>query len=302
MKNLISIRDWSREEMTDLLDKADDHLKHLRTRSGFENRMRGKIVINAFFEDSTRTRTSFEMAALRLGAKTVSFSASSSSLKKGESFEDTLKTLAMMHPDFFVIRAGEKNMPELAQRHMPCPVLNAGNGTDEHPTQALLDALTLRGHFGRIEGLTVAICGDIRHSRVAGSNILLLEKFGAEIRLVGPESLLPANRNNGPQQFTEIEDGIAGADAVMMLRIQKERLDNNLEIDDAEYFRRYGLTQERLARAAPHAVVLHPGPMNRGVEIAGEIADDPRRSLIWKQVESGVALRMACLETCAEAV
>ncbi|TNE29650.1 MAG: aspartate carbamoyltransferase catalytic subunit [Alphaproteobacteria bacterium] len=293
--SITSITLLSRDEITALLDQADAHLDAIRLGKKTAPALEGKIVLNGFFEDSTRTRVSFETAALRLGAKVINFSAAASSLKKGETFDDTLKTLAMMHPDAFVVRAGEDDMPERAKAFMPCPVLNAGNGTKEHPTQALLDALVLRRHFGKLDGLKIAICGDIRHSRVAGSNILLLQKFGADIRLVGPEILLPSPQA-GIRQFTEMDDGIAGADAVMMLRIQKERLQQNLEMSDADYFKHYGLTQQRLRHAAEHAVVLHPGPMNRGVEIAGDVADDEHRSLILQQVEAGVAVRMACLE------
>lgn len=293
--SITSITPFSRDDITILLDQADIYLDAIRLGKKIAPALDGKIVLNGFFEDSTRTRVSFETAALRLGAKVINFSAAASSLKKGETFNDTLKTLAMMHPDAFVVRAGEDDMPDRAKKIMPCPVLNAGNGTKEHPTQALLDALVLRRHFGRLEGLKIAICGDIRHSRVAGSNILLLQKFGAQLRLVGPESLLPAPQKD-IKQFIEIDDGIAGADAVMMLRIQKERLQKNLEMSDADYFKHYGLTHGRLRHAAEHAVVLHPGPMNRGVEIADDVADDEHRSLILQQVEAGVAVRMACLE------
>lgn len=293
--SITSITPLSRDDITALLDQADIYLEDIRLGKKIAPALDGKIVLNGFFEDSTRTRVSFETAALRLGGKVINFSAAASSLKKGETFDDTLKTLAMMRPDAFIVRAAADDMPERAKKIMPCPVLNAGNGTTEHPTQALLDALVLRRHFGKLDGLKIAICGDIRHSRVAGSNILLLQKFGAELRLVAPEMLLPAPQK-GIRQFTEMDDGIAGADAVMMLRIQKERLQQNLEMSDTDYFKHYGLTRERLRHAAEHAVVLHPGPMNRGVEIAGDVADDEHRSLILQQVEAGVAVRMVCLE------
>ena len=293
--SITSVTSLSRDDITALLDQADIYLDDIRLGKKIAPALDGKIVLNGFFEDSTRTRVSFETAALRLGAKVINFSAAASSLKKGETFDDTLKTLAMMHPDAFIVRADADDMPDRAKKIMPCPVLNAGNGTKEHPTQALLDALVLRRHFGRLEGLKIAICGDIRHSRVAGSNILLLQKFGAELRLVGPEVLLPAPQKD-IKQFIEMDDGIAGADAVMMLRIQKERLQQNLEMSDADYFKHYGLTHDRLRHAAEHAVVLHPGPMNRGVEIDGSLADDTHRSLILQQVEAGVAVRMTCLE------
>jgi aspartate carbamoyltransferase catalytic subunit len=234
---------------------------------------------------------SFALAAARLGAQPLTLSVEHSSVKKGETLADTALTLDAMAPDGIVLRHRDNGAAAAVAELVGCPVINAGDGTNEHPTQALLDALTLRQHFGRLEGLTVAICGDIRHSRVARSNAKLLPRLGAELRLAGPPSLLPDELTGGGS----IEEAITGADAVMMLRVQRERLDEELGDAPGEYLERYGLTTERLARAAPGAVVLHPGPMNRGVEIADAVADSSR-SLILRQVANGVALRMAVLD------
>jgi aspartate carbamoyltransferase catalytic subunit len=234
---------------------------------------------------------SFATAAHRLGASALSLSVEHSSVKKGETLEDTATTLNAMRPDALVIRHRENGAPARVARIMEAPVINAGDGTNEHPTQALLDAATIRHRFSRVEGLKVAICGDIRHSRVARSNAKLLPRLGAEVRLAGPPELMP----NGIPQLS-IDGAIGGADVVMMLRVQRERLETDLGDAPGEYLDRYGLTAERLARAAREAVVMHPGPMNRGVEIADSIADDPQRSVIALQVEMGVAVRMASLE------
>jgi aspartate carbamoyltransferase catalytic subunit len=215
-----------------------------------------------------------------------------SSAKKGETIDDTARTLDAMRPDALIIRHFENKAPERMARIMDCPVINAGDGTNEHPTQALLDALTIQRHFGRVEGLRIAICGDIKHSRVARSNAMLQPRLGAEVVLAGPPMLMPGDL----QGSGDVDAAIAGADVVMMLRVQRERLDEELGDAPGEYLARYGLTAERLQRASPSAVVMHPGPMNRGVEIADEVADDPQRSLIPLQVELGVAVRMACLE------
>jgi aspartate carbamoyltransferase catalytic subunit len=232
---------------------------------------------------------SFSTAAHRLGASVVTLPIEQSSVKKGETLEDTARTLNAMRPDALVIRHRENGAAERVAAIMDCPVINAGDGTGEHPTQALLDAAAIRSHFGRIEGLTVAICGDIVHSRVAHSNMKLLPRLGATVRLGGPETLVP-------EGALSIDEAIEGADVAMMLRVQRERLEEDLGDAPGEYLRRYGLTAERLTAAAPDAVVMHPGPMNRGVEIDGAIADDPKRSLITLQVEYGVAVRMACLD------
>jgi len=234
---------------------------------------------------------SFATATHRLGASAVSLSVEHSSVKKGETLEDTARTLSAMRPDSLVIRHRENGAPTIVAEIMDCPVINAGDGTNEHPTQALLDAATIRQHFGRLDGLKVAICGDIRHSRVARSNAKLLPRLGAEVRLAGPPEFMPDE-----VPALSIDEAIGGADAVMMLRIQRERLDDDLEYAPGEYLNKFGLTRERLAQAAAKAVVMHPGPMNRGVEIDSQVADDKERSLITLQVEMGVAVRMACLE------
>ena len=235
---------------------------------------------------------SFSVAAQRLGAQVTTLPVEQSSAKKGETLDDTARTLNAMRPDALVIRHSENGAPQRMARIMDCPVINAGDGTNEHPTQALLDALTIRSHFGRIAGLKVAICGDIKHSRVARSNAMLLPRLGAEVRLAGPPLLLPADFEGAG----DVDAAIDGADVVMMLRVQRERLESDLGDAPGEYLARFGLTAERLKRAAPGAVIMHPGPMNRGVEIDSALADDPERSLIALQVEMGVAVRMACLD------
>jgi aspartate carbamoyltransferase catalytic subunit len=234
---------------------------------------------------------SFATATHRLGASAIALSVEHSSVKKGESLEDTAATLNAMRPDALVIRHRDNGAPALVAEIVDAPVINAGDGTNEHPTQALLDAATIRHHFGQFDGLKVAICGDINHSRVARSNAKLLPRLGAEVRLAGPPELIPADL---PQ--LSVDDAIEGADVVMMLRVQRERLEEDLGDAPGEYLSRYGLTAERLASAAADAVVMHPGPMNRGVEIDSTVADDPQRSLVRLQVEMGVAVRMACLE------
>jgi aspartate carbamoyltransferase catalytic subunit len=250
-------------------------------------------IINAFFENSTRTLLSFEIAANRLGAQTVVMQVEQSSIKKGETLEDTARTLNAMRPDALVIRHREEGAPASIAAIMDCPVINAGDGIGEHPTQALLDAATIRQRFGRIAGLKVAICGDLRHSRVARSNVKLLRRLGVELRLAGPPSLMPDDLPGG---VGSIDEAVDGADVVMMLRVQRERMSEDLGDAPGEYLARYGLTAERLGRASPGAAIMHPGPINRGVEIEGELADDPERSLITLQVEMGVAVRMACLD------
>ena len=287
--HLTSIDSLSDEQIAILLDTADLFAKQER---GHANaKLAGRAVFNLFYENSTRTAMSFAMAAARLQAQVLTLSVEHSSVKKGETLEDTARTLNAMGPDALVLRHRENGAADLVAELVDCPVINAGDGTNEHPTQALLDALTLRQHFGSLEGLTVAICGDIRHSRVARSNAKLLPRLGARIRLAGPPSLIPEDGS-----VSGIDEAIAGADAVMMLRVQRERLDEELGDAPGEYLALHGLTEARLTTAAPHAVVMHPGPMNRGVEIADAIADDPQRSLVLKQVANGVAVRMACLD------
>jgi aspartate carbamoyltransferase catalytic subunit len=288
--DLLSIDSLSDAEIADILDRSELYFSGNRGRRANE-RLHGRIVFNVFYENSTRTAMSFATAAHRLGASAIALSVERSSVAKGETLEDTARTLNAMRPDALVIRHRENGAPAAVALIMDAPVINAGDGTNEHPTQALLDAATIRRRLGRIEGLKIAICGDIRHSRVARSNAKLLPRLGAEVRLAGPSELMLEG-----QLPMSIDDAISGADVVMMLRVQRERLENELGDAPGEYLARYGLTSERLAKASPGAVVMHPGPMNRGVEIEDRIADDPERSLIALQVEMGVAVRMACLE------
>ena len=287
--DLLAIDSLSDDEIATILDRAEHWFGENRAGHSAD-RLAGKLVFNLFYENSTRTAMSFATAAHRLGAAPVTLSVEHSSVKKGETLEDTARTLNAMRPDCLVIRHRENGAPAAVALIMDCPVISAGDGTNEHPTQALLDAATIRRHFGRLEGLKVAICGDISHSRVARSNAKLLPRLGAEVRLAGPPGMVP----DGIPQIS-IDDAIAGAAVVMMLRIQRERLDEDYDVP-GEYLERYGLTASRLAQASAEAVVMHPGPMNRGVEIDSAIADDPVRSLITLQVEMGVAVRMACLE------
>jgi aspartate carbamoyltransferase catalytic subunit len=288
--DLLSIDSLSDSEVATILDRAGHWFGENRAARSTEP-LKGKLVFNLFYENSTRTAMSFATAAHRLGASAISLSVGHSSVKKGETLEDTARTLNAMRPDCLVMRHNENGAPAAVALIMDAPVINAGDGTNEHPTQALLDAATIRHRFGRIDGLKVAICGDIRHSRVARSNAKLLPRLGAEVRLAGPPELMP----NGIPPLS-IDEAIEGADVVMMLRIQRERLEADLGDAPGEYLQRYGLTAERLERAAPDAVVMHPGPMNRGIEIDSLVADEPERSLIALQVEMGVATRMACLE------
>jgi aspartate carbamoyltransferase catalytic subunit len=288
--DLLSIDSLSDGEIAEILDRANEYFAGNRGRRSSE-RLHGKIVFNVFYENSTRTAMSFATAAHRLGASAIALSVERSSVAKGETLEDTARTLNAMRPDALVIRHRENGAPEVVAEIMEAPVLNACDGTNEHPTQALLDAASIRHRIGRIDGLKVAICGDIRHSRVARSNAKLLPRLGAEVRLAGPPQLMP---DDVPS--LSIDEAIADADVVMMLRVQRERLEVELGDAPGEYLSRYGLTRDRLATASPAAVVMHPGPMNRGVEIDGGIADDPQRSLVTLQVEMGVAVRMACLE------
>jgi aspartate carbamoyltransferase catalytic subunit len=290
--DLLSIDDLSDADIGRILDESDRWFAFNRQPRRNDRRLDGLTILNAFFENSTRTLLSFEIAAQRLGAQVVTMPVEHSSIKKGETLEDTTRTLNAMRPDALVIRHGTTGAPRAVAGIMDCAVINAGDGTGEHPTQALLDAAALKHRFGRIEGLKVAICGDLAHSRVARSNAKLLPRLGAEVRLAGPPPLIPPEFDGSGS----IDQAVAGADVVMMLRIQRERLEEDLNDAPGEYLARHGLTAERLATAAPKAVVMHPGPINRGVEIDGALADDPERSLITLQVEMGVAVRMACLE------
>jgi aspartate carbamoyltransferase catalytic subunit len=288
--DILSIDSLSDAEIADIMDRADLYFEGNRGRRSTE-RLHGRIIFNVFYESSTRTAMSFATAAHRLGASAIALSVERSSVCKGETLEDTARTLNAMRPDALVIRHRDNGAPAIVASVMDAPVLNAGDGTNEHPTQALLDAAAIRHRLGRIGGLKVAICGDIRHSRVARSNAKLLPRLGAEVRLAGPSELMPLGLPK-----VSVDEAIAGADVVMMLRVQRERLEDELGDAPGEYLSRYGLTPERLATASKGAVVMHPGPMNRGVEIADSVADDPQRSLIALQVQMGVAVRMACLE------
>jgi len=294
-RHLLGIDALSAADITSLLDEAEPWIAFNRKARKEDRRLAGLTQFNLFFENSTRTLFSFDVAGKRLGAQVANFHPGGSSVRKGESLIDTALTLGAMRPDVMIVRHGEPGALHRAAGVVDCQVINAGDGTGEHPTQALLDALTMRRRKGRIEGLEVAICGDIRHSRVAGSNLKLLPKLGAKVRLVGPPSLLPAGDCGFPA-FTDLDEGIDGCDVVMMLRIQRERMEESVSGSLAEFHALYGLTMERLERAAPDAIVMHPGPMNRGVEIDGEVADHPVRSAIREQVETGVAVRMAVLD------
>ena len=258
--------------------------------------LKGRTLMNLFFENSTRTQSSFELAGKRLGADVINMSARQSSMAKGETLIDTAVTLNAMQPDLLVVRHSASGAAALLSQKVGCSVINAGDGRHEHPTQALLDALSIRRAFGHVGGLTVAICGDVQHSRVARSNVALLNTLGAHVRLVGPPTLIPAGAERwGAEVHTDMASGLAGADVVMMLRLQLERMTGALVPSTREYFRFYGLDREKFAAAAPGARVMHPGPMNRGVEIDSDLADDPQISLIRDQVEMGVAARMAVL-------
>ena len=290
--DLLSIDSLSDDQIATILNEGARWAEANRARRVADVPLAGRIMFNLFYENSTRTLMSFSVAAQRLGAQVVTLPVEQSSARKGETLDDTARTLNAMRPDALVIRHFENEAPARMARIMDCPVINAGDGTNEHPTQALLDALTIRTRLGRIEGLKVAICGDIKHSRVARSNAKLLPRLGSEVRFAGPPSLLP----DGFEGSGDVDDAIEGADVIMMLRVQRERLEEDLGDAPGEYLAQYGLTAERLATAAPNAVVMHPGPMNRGVEIDSVVADDEQRSLIPLQVEMGVAVRMACLQ------
>jgi aspartate carbamoyltransferase catalytic subunit len=296
-RHLLGIAELKPWEITWLLDEAERWVEENRGLRKRDDRLSGLTLINAFFENSTRTLLSFEIAGKRLGADVVNMTVGASSVKKGETLLDTALTLNAMHPDMIVIRHGESGAVQLIAEKVDCPVLNAGDGRHEHPTQALLDALTIRRRKGRIEGLTVAICGDILHSRVARSNFQLLGSLGAKVRAVAPPTLIGADVDRlGVEVFTDMDEGLDGADVVMMLRLQRERMSGAYVPSTREYFHFYGLTTARLAAAKADVLVMHPGPMNRGVEIATEVADDIARSAISEQVEMGVAVRMACLD------
>jgi aspartate carbamoyltransferase catalytic subunit len=295
-RHLLGIEGLTAEEITGLLDLAEEFVDLNRQIEKKRTSLRGRTQINLFFENSTRTQSSFELAGKRLGADVMNMSVSSSSMNKGETLIDTAMTLNAMHPDIIVVRHQHSGAVELLSRKVDCSVINAGDGSHEHPTQALLDALTIRRNKGSLEKLTVAICGDILHSRVARSNIILLNTIGARVRAVGPSTLLPsAIERLGVEVFHDMRAGLADADIVMMLRLQRERMNGSFVPSTQEYFAYFGLDAKKLAFAKPDALVMHPGPMNRGVEISSDVADGAR-SLIREQVEMGVAVRMAVLE------
>ena len=294
-KNLLSIEGMNKLEINSLLDRADyfadlDPLKIIKTLNGY-------VILNVFFENSTRTRVSFELAGRRLGAEVINISVDKSSIKKGESLLDTANTLSAMKPNLLIVRHPESGAPKLFSDYLNCSIVNAGDGRHEHPTQALLDALTIRRRLGRIEGLKIAICGDILNSRVARSNIHLLTTLGVEVRCIAPPTLMPRNLENlGVNCFNSLKDGINNVNAIMLLRLQNERMSGTESPSKREYYRFYGLDEEKLRMAHHDAVIMHPGPMNRGVEIASSLADNEDRSLIKTQVEIGVAIRMATIE------
>ncbi|HVV28989.1 MAG TPA: aspartate carbamoyltransferase catalytic subunit [Rhizomicrobium sp.] len=300
--HLLGIEGLSPAEVTQLLDLAETYVVQGRATDKKTDRLKGRTLINLFYESSTRTQSSFELAGKRLGADVLNMSVKTSSVSKGETLIDTASTLNAMRPDILVVRHQDAGAAELLSRKLDCSVVNAGDGAHEHPTQALLDALTIRRRLkdrngGSFEGLVVAICGDVLHSRVARSNLHLLSMMGARVRLVAPKTLLPADADRfGVEIHTDMARGLAGADIVMMLRLQLERMSGAYVPSVREYFRFYGLDRAKLALARPGALVMHPGPMNRGVEIASDIADDVQVSLIAEQVEMGVAIRMAVLD------
>jgi aspartate carbamoyltransferase catalytic subunit len=292
----LGIEGLSPAEIVTLLDLAEEAVAVSRQIEKKKAVLRGRTQINLFFEASTRTQSSFELAGKRLGADVMNMAVAQSSVKKGETLIDTAITLNAMRPDILVVRHHAAGAVELLSQKVSCSVINAGDGAHEHPTQALLDALTIRRHKGTIAGLTVAICGDIAHSRVARSNILLLNALGARVRAIGPSTLLPSGIERlGVEVFRDMRKGLAGADIVMMLRLQRERMEGSFVPSVREYFHFFGLDSEKLAYAKPDALVMHPGPMNRGVEIDSAVADGAQ-SLIREQVEMGVAVRMAVLE------
>jgi aspartate carbamoyltransferase catalytic subunit len=295
-RHLLTCEELNASEISSLLDLADKAADGNRQINKKRDVLRGRTLINLFFEASTRTQSSFELAGKRLGADVMNMNVSGSSMQKGETLIDTAMTLNAMRPDILVVRHHAAGAVELLAQKVDCSVINAGDGAHQHPTQALLDALTIRRAKGRISGLTVAICGDIMHSRVARSNINVLNTMGARVRVVAPSTLLPTQAERlGVEVFTDMSAGLEDADIVMMLRLQRERMQGSYVPSTREYFHFFGLDHEKLARAKPDALIMHPGPMNRGVEIASTIADHSR-SVIRDQVEMGVAVRMAVLE------
>ena len=302
-RHLLGIEGLAAGEISEILDIAGRYVELNRRGGAKSSLLRGRTMVNLFFESSTRTRTSFELAGKRLGADVINMSSDGSSVKKGETLLDTAITLNAMHVDVLVVRHPESGAVKLLADKVNCVVMNGGDGQHEHPTQALLDALTIRRRKGRLQGLVVTICGDVLHSRVARSNIHLLNIMGARVRVVAPPTLMPgAIARMGVEPFTDMKKGLADADIVMMLRLQNERMQGRYVPSTREYFRFFGLDYDKLDAAKPDALIMHPGPMNRGVEIDSEVADDFGRSVIQEQVEMGVAVRMACLDVLTRAL
>jgi aspartate carbamoyltransferase catalytic subunit len=300
-KHLLGIQDLSINDANLILSEASEFIKLNKSKNKKLNILSGKTQINLFFEPSTRTQISFELAGKRLGADVMSMNITNSAIKKGETLIDTAMTLNAMHPDIIVIRHQDSGACNLLSQKVNCAVINAGDGRREHPTQALLDALTIIGRRKKIEGLRIAICGDILHSRVARSNIYLLNMLGAEINIVAPTNLMPEYIEKfGINKFSDMKKGLKDCDIVMMLRLQNERMSSSFLSSNREYYEYYGLTQDKLIHAKDNVLIMHPGPMNRGIEIDTNLADDINKSVIKEQVELGVAVRMACLKIFCE--
>jgi len=296
-KHLLGIQNLSILDAKKILNEAKTFIKLNRSKSKKLDLLRGKTQINLFFEPSTRTQSSFDLAGKRLGADVMTIDMSNTALKKGETLIDTAMTLNAMHPDLIVVRHQDSGAPNLLSQKVNCAVINAGDGRREHPTQALLDALTIINRKGKIEGLKIAICEDILHSRVARSNIYLMNMLGAEVNVIAPKTLMPKSIEKlGVKSFTNMKNGLDSCDIVMMLRLQNERMQGSFLPSKREYYEYFGLSQEKLSYASKDALIMHPGPMNRGVEIDTKLADDINVSLVKEQVELGVAVRMACLK------
>ena len=300
-KHLLGIQDLSISDVKLILDEAKKFIALNKSKNKKLDILRGKTQINLFFEPSTRTQSSFELAGKRLGADVMSMNITNSAIKKGETLIDTAMTLNAMHPDIIVVRHQDSGASNLLSQKVNCSVLNAGDGRREHPTQALLDALTIIEKKKKIEGLRIAICGDILHSRVARSNIFLLNMLGAEVNIVAPTNLMPKDIEKfGVKTFSNMKEGVKDCDIVMMLRLQNERMSSSFLSSNREYYEYYGLTPDKLEKAKKDAIIMHPGPMNRGIEIDTKLADDINKSVIKEQVELGVAVRMACLKIFCE--
>mgnify|MGYP006274222753 CR=1 FL=1 len=295
--HLLDIASLPDKALPGLLSRAEEYARIIESGDRIDPVLSGKVILTYFAESSTRTRVSFTMAAHRLGASVIHWDPKTSALTKNESFTDTIQTLDATGPDAIIIRHGEYNAPHFVATHVSCPVINAGDSWRAHPSQALLDALTIKRTFGKFEGVRVALVGDIAHSRVANSDIALFERLGMKVHVIAPKSLLPKDPvGEDVQIFDNLQDGLSGCDVVMGLRLQKERMEKSLIEDEIAYFHEFGITYDTLEYAKPGARIMHPGPMNRGIEIAEDLPDDPDRSLILKQVANGVPTRMAILE------